>query len=269
MNKKKVFIYSNTTEKSRQIEQDLRNKLVKSGLRVYEEYSPEETELILCIGGDGTLLRLMQDLNFPETPVVGINTGHLGFFQEVLPDQIDEMIYQYNQGNYTVQPFSTVTGTVTTADGVFTHTGLNEIAVKGAPTYPVHLNISINDAFIERFSGDGLCVSTPAGSTAYNYSLGGSIVDPRLNLLQVAPIAPMNSTAYRSFTSSILLPESDTLIIQPCLEYDDDALTVVYDGGMTEYVGVREIKICLSDRKVQMVRFKGQHFWDKCKSKFL
>ena len=269
MNKKKVFIYSNITEKSRLIEQDLRNKLVKSGLRVYEEFDPEETELILCVGGDGTLLRLMQDLNFTETPVVGINTGHLGFFQEVLPDKIDDMIYQYNQGHYTLQPFSTVTGIVKTDTGEFTHTGLNEIAVKGAPTFPVHLNISINDSFIERFSGDGICVSTPAGSTAYNYSLGGSIVDPRLNVLQMAPIAPINSTAYRSFTSSILLPESDTLTIQPCLEYDDDVLSVVYDGGLTEYTHVHEIKITLSQKKVNMVRFKGQHFWDKCKSKFL
>ena len=269
MNKKKVFIYSNITEKSNRIEKDLRNKLVKSGLRVYEEYNPEETELILCVCGDGTLLRLMQELDFPSTPVVGINTGHLGFFQEVLPDKIDDMIYQYNQGNYTLQPFSTVTGTIATAEGVFTHTGLNEIAVKGIPTYPVHLNISINDSFIERFSGDGICVSTPAGSTAYNYSLGGSLVDPRLNLLQVAPIAPMNSVAYRSFTSSILLPESDTLTIQPSLEYDDEILTVVYDGLLREYKNVRDIKITLSQRKVNMVRFKGQHFWDKCKSKFL
>ena len=269
MNKKHVFIYRNATEKSIEIEKDLRNKLIKSGLRVYEEFDPEETELILCIGGDGTLLRLMQDLDFPETPVVGINTGHLGFFQEVLPDRIDEMIYQYNQGNYTLQSFSTVTGIITTGEGQFIHTGLNEIAVKGAPTYPVHLNISINDSFIERFSGDGICVSTPAGSTAYNYSLGGSIVDPRLNVLQVAPIAPMNSTAYRSFTSSILIPESDTLIIEPCMEYDDDELIVVYDGIMNEYVGVTEIQIMLSEKKVNMVRFKDQHFWDKCKNKFL
>lgn len=268
MNKKHVYIYSNITEKSKEIEKELRSKLVKSGLRVYEEFDEAETELILCIGGDGTLLRLMQELDFPTTPVVGINTGHLGFFQEVLPDKIDDFIYQYKQGNYTLQSFHTVTGCVTTDEGSFYHTGLNEIAVKGDPTYPVHLNISINDAFIERFSGDGLCVSTPAGSTAYNYSLGGSIVDPRLNVLQVAPIAPINSIAYRSFTSSILLPESDTLIIEPSLD-DDDHLTLVYDGNLKEYFGVRDVRIALSQRKVNMVRFKGQHFWDKCKSKFL
>lgn len=264
---RKVFIYANNTEISAKIEKDLRNKLVKSGLRVYEEFS-EDTELILCVGGDGTLLNLMQDLDFPKTPVVGINTGHLGFFQEVLPEKLDDMIYQYNQENFTLQSFSTVKGCVRTADGLFRHTGLNEIAVKGVPNYPVHLNISINDSFIERFSGDGLCVATPAGSTAYNYSLGGSIVDPRLHLLQVTPIAPMNSIAYRSFTSSILLPGSDTLSISPCNE-PDSCLTVVYDGRTAQYCDVKDIKITLSRKKVNLVRFGDLQFWDKAKSKFL
>ena len=101
---KKVFIYANDTEMSKKIEATLRTKLVKSGLRVFEEYT-EDTELIFCVGGDGTLLHLMHDLDFPKTPVVGINTGHLGFFQEVLPEKIDDFIFAFNQGNYTLQPY--------------------------------------------------------------------------------------------------------------------------------------------------------------------
>lgn len=262
---KKVYIYANDSEMSLKIEKKLRNKLVKSGLRVHETFD-KDTELILCVGGDGTLLRLMQDLNFPDTPVIGINTGHLGFFQEVLPDQIDEMIFKYNQQQYTLQTFSTVKAEIATDEGTYYHTGLNEIAVKGEPTYPVHLNLSINDSFIERFSGDGLCISTPAGSTAYNYSLGGGIVDPRLDLLQVAPIAPINSIAYRSFTSSILLPGSDTLTLLP---EQGTPLAIIYDGMLKEYTNVKHIKLTLSSRKVSMVRFHDSHFWDKVKSKFL
>jgi NAD+ kinase len=264
---KKVYIYVNNTEVSKKIEQDLRNKLVKSGLRAYKSFD-DDTDLLLCIGGDGTLLNLMQDLDFPKTPVVGINTGHLGFFQEVKPEQMDDMIFQLSQEQYTLQSFSTVKCIITTDSGEYRHTALNEIAVKGAPTYPIHLNISINESFIERFSGDGLCLATPAGSTAYNYSLGGSIVDPRLNLLQVTPIAPMNSIAYRSFTSSLLLPASDTLTIRPCRPHDD-TLTIVYDGRMEIYEQVQDIKISLSRRKVNMVRFGDLRFWDKAKIKFL
>ncbi len=264
---KKIYVFANNTEVSQTIEKLLRTKLVKSGLRVYEDFT-HETELIICIGGDGTLLKLMQHLNFPATPVVGINTGHLGFFQEVPPEKLDDFIFKYNNDDYTVQTFSTVEAKVTAENGLTTYTALNEIAVKGQPTYPVHLNISINDAFIQRFSGDGLCVSTTAGSTAYNYSLGGSIVDPRLDVLQVAPIAPMNSIAYRSFTSSILLPGTDSLTICPCTD-QDATLSVVYDGLLQDYQQVREIKLSLSSKKVNMIRFRNLHFWDKAKSKFL
>jgi len=264
---KKVFIYANDTEMSKKIEATLRTKLVKSGLRVFEEYT-EDTELIFCVGGDGTLLHLMHDLDFPKTPVVGINTGHLGFFQEVLPEKIDDFIFAYNQGNYTLQPYSTVKAVVETEHGTFTHTALNEIAVKGEPTYPVHLNISINESFVERFSGDGICVATPAGSTAYNYSLGGSLVDPRLNLLQVTPIAPMNSIAYRSFTSSILLPSNDKLIVLP-FDATDKKLSIIFDGNIAEYSDVVSITMGLSRRKVSLVRFEDFNFWEKVKCKFL
>ncbi|MBQ4650055.1 MAG: NAD(+)/NADH kinase [Firmicutes bacterium] len=267
MENKKVFIHANTTEMSKKIEAKLRSKLVKSGLRVYEDLDAD-TELIICVGGDGTLLYMLHENDFPETPIVGVNTGHLGFFQEILPEKIDDFIFNYNQGNYEIQAYYTAFATVVTDHGTFTHTALNEIAVKGEPTYPVNLNISINESFIERFSGDGICVATPAGSTGYNYSLGGSIVDPRLNLLQVTPIAPMNSIAYRSFTSSILLPDNDKLMVLPC-DDTDRRLTVIFDGRLSEYDDVISITIGLSDRKVNLVRFDNADFWEKVKGKFL
>ena len=97
MESKKVFIYANDTEMSAKIEKLLRKKLVKSGLRVYEQLEAD-TALIICIGGDGTLLRCLRSCDFPTIPVVGINTGHLGFFQELMPDKIDDFIFQYQQG---------------------------------------------------------------------------------------------------------------------------------------------------------------------------
>ena len=148
------------------------------------------------------------------------------------------------------------------------HTALNEITVKGMLTHPVHLNISINNSFIERFSGDGLCVSTPAGSTAYNYALGGSIVDPRLNVLQVTPIAPIQNVAYRSLTSGILLPSNDKLTVIPCSE-DDSTLSITYDGMLEEYNHIKELSLHLSRKKINLIRFDNYQFWEKVKSKFL
>lgn len=265
---KRIFIYTNNTEMSQSIEKTLRKKLIKTDLRVFNEYCAETTDLIICIGGDGTLLRLVQEYNFPKTPIVGINTGHLGFFQEILPEKIDDFIFLYNQKKFSIQSLNGVTAYVKTDTGTKKHTALNEIAVKGLMTHPVHLDISINNSFIERFSGDGICVASPAGSTAYNYALGGSIVDPRLNLLQVTPIAPMQNVAYRSFTSSILLPSNDKLSVIPCRS-DDSTLSVIYDGMMQEYTNVKEISVYLSRKKINLIRFDDYQFWEKVKSKFL
>jgi NAD+ kinase len=132
----------------------------------------------------------------------------------------------------------------------------------------IHLNISIGESFIERFSGDGILVSTPAGSTAYNYSLGGSIVDPRLTLLQVTPIAPMNTTAYRSFTSSVILPPDLSIRINP--EYSgEQGLLIVPDGMEYLQQGVEEIYLEFSNSVVKLLRFENYDFWSKVKSKFL
>ena len=264
---KKIFIYTNDTEISRSIEKVFHQKLIKSGLAACEKYD-EETALIICIGGDGTLLRLVQDYGFPKTPIVGINTGHLGFFQEILPEKIDDFIFLYNQERYSIQSLNGVSCIVKTAAGVSKHTALNEITVKGMLTHPVHLNISINNSFIERFSGDGICVSTPAGSTAYNYALGGSIVDPRLSLLQVTPIAPIQNIAYRSLTAGILLPANDKITVIPC-NPADRTLSVTYDGMLAEYENVAELSMRLSRKKINLIRFDDYQFWEKVKSKFL
>ncbi len=265
---KKIFIYTNDTEMSREIEEIVKKKLDKSDWRVYDNYDPESTDLIICIGGDGTLLRLVQEYNFPRTHIVGINTGHLGFFQEISPDNIDDFIFHYNVGKYSIQNLRGVTCSVKASGEEFWHNALNDITVKGMSTHPVHLDISINNSFIERFSGDGLCIATPAGSTAYNYSLGGGIVDPRLSLLQVTPIAPIHNVAYRSFTSSILLPDEDTLTVIPSGSYHS-TLEVLYDGMMTKYDDVEEITIRLSKKTINLVRFDDYRFWEKVKSKFL
>lgn len=263
-----ISVFTNGTDISLKNRSILVEKLSNKGYEVRNDYSPADTELIICIGGDGALLRTVHSCSFPDCPIIGINTGHLGFFQEISPESLDDFISDYEQGEYSIQKLSTVKATVTTDNGrCESHLGLNEILIKGRHSYSIHLDISIGETPIERFSGDGLLVATPAGSTAYNYSLGGSIVDPRLKLLQVTPIAPMNTTAYRSFTSSILLPAELSLGVTP--EHSDDVIYIVNDGIETEYSGVKKIGVTISDTHVRLMRFKNYDFWNKVKTKFL
>ena len=262
-----ISLFTNETELSADVELLLKQKLTSRGYRVTEGFD-ENAELLICIGGDGAFLRTMHRCDFPEIPIVGINTGHLGFFQEVWPEDFDQFIEDYERGNYTIQKLGTVMGIATAADGTTaTHIGLNEIAITGSNSYSIHFDLSIGGKPIERFSGDGVLIATSAGSTAYNYSVGGSIVDPRLNLLQVTPIAPMNTTAYRSFTSSIMLPSDLTLGIVP--EESDKVIYITNDGIETGYSHLKEIEVKISDKCVNLIRFSDYDFWSKVKDKFL
>ncbi|WP_419026094.1 NAD(+)/NADH kinase [Emergencia sp.] len=265
---KKIFIYANDGETSKRTEKKLKQKLDKSGFVLLSSYS-DEADLLVCIGGDGTFLHTIHEFNFPTMPIIGINTGHLGFFQEIMPAMLDDFIFNYTQGKYSIQQLSTVKVKIDAGGTTYEHVGLNEVVIKANSTYSIHLNISIGGGFIERFSGDGLLIATPAGSTAYNYSLGGSIVDPRLSILQVTPIAPMNTTAYRSFTSSIMLPSDLSLGIVPDMEDSKHKICVVYDGFSVEYENIKEIEVSFSDIQVNLMRFENYDFWTKVKSKFL
>ena len=267
MDKRSIAIYTNEDRYSEETTSNLIAKLEAAGYAVTRELT-EDVVLLICIGGDGTTLRAIHSYDFPEVPIVGINTGHLGFFQEIRPDQVEDFIEDFKAGRYTLQPITAVQAEVETADERFLYKGINEIVLRGGNAYSTHLNISIGGSFIEKFSGDGILIATSTGSTAYNYSLGGSIVDPRLKLLQATPIAPINTTAYRSFTSSILLPPDLELVIEPENERHHET-KIINDGNEHLFTDVKRIRVGLSDTVTKLVRFENYDFWNKVKTKFL
>jgi len=232
-------------------------------------------ELIIVIGGDGSFLRTLQKFDFPDVPYVGVNTGHLGFFQELSPEDLDEFVNKYQAEQYQKQCYRIVSGSVLYEGGKRTLRALNEILIKTADSRLAHLNIYIGDSLVEKFYGDGVIISTPAGSTAYNYALGGSIVDPRLDLIQLTPLAPVNTTAYRSFTSGIVLPPGLPARIFPDHDgiYDqgeaEREIIIAIDGNELRLSCVRSIEVSLSEQSVRLLRFKNYEFWTTVKQKLL
>ena len=266
MNHRKISVFSNETELSLETRKLLLKAFTEAGYEVSEKYE-KDAELIVCVGGDGAFIRALHLNEFPDIPFLGINTGHLGFFQEFFPDKVSDIIKDYSAGKFGVQKFATVKAEISGDGRKEELLALNEIVIKSYDSYTIHLNISIGDSFIERFSGDGICVASPAGSTGYNYSLKGSIIDPRLKVLQVTPIAPMNTTAYRSFTSSLILPSDLYLRVTP--EEGYERIRVVTDSIDRSYEHVKEIKVKLSEKEVKLLRFENYDFWNKVKTKFL
>ncbi len=267
-NRKKIYIYQNDMPKS----DDAYAKFVREiSERGYEIASKCDASvgLITCIGGDGTFLRLMHACNFPPNPIIGINTGHLGFFQEIQVGEIASFLDCYERQEYTLQNIWPVEAIVETEAGNHRLRGINEIAIRGPHTHLTHLEIEMDGSLMQEFNGDGILISTSCGSTAYNYALGGAIMSPQLNALQITPIAPSNTSAYRCFRSSILFPATTTLTVRPIKRTCTDTLELTADGINVLYNQVKRITIYQAGSGVHVIRCNDYNYWKKLKSKLL
>lgn len=266
---KKIVITSNPTVRSQEVHNELASKLKQHNFEVYDHLIPD-AELIVIIGGDGWFIKTVQDFKMPppKIPIVGINTGHLGFLQDIHPREIDRFIDDYIGGHYTIMPISPLTIAIHTDKKKRKLFAINEVVIRGTKSRMIHLNLKINGSFIECFSGDGIIVSTPTGSTAYNYSAGGAIIDPSLVTLQVTPLSPTNTNAYRSFTSSIITSPDSMIEINPEYRFED-SLLIINDGIEQKHNNIQNVKVTTCKTKINILRMTNYDFWAKVTDRFL
>ena len=262
-----INIISNKNYESRKTKIKLMDKLEEKGFVVSEEYNTD-AELNICIGGDGAFLRAVHRNKFPLAPFIGINTGHLGFFQEVSPSNIDEFVERYILKDYVIEEIFLVDVEVCTKKKCFTLTGINEIVIKGIKSKVVHLAMYIGGNHLQKFSGDGIIISTPAGSTGYNFSSGGSIIYPSIKSLQITPLSPISSKAYRSLPTSAVIPGDLTISVKPEYRYENSIL-IINDGMEFKYDDIIDINLTMSEKKVYKLSLSKDSYWDNLKSKFL
>lgn len=265
--KRIINVISNRNYESRKTKILLIDKLEQCGFTVAEEYN-QEAELNICIGGDGAFLRAIHRNKFPTTPFIGINTGHLGFFQEVSPANINEFVERYAENDFWTEEMFLVDAEVCTKTKCFYLTGINEFAIKGIKSKIVHLAMYIDENHLQKFSGDGLIISTPAGSTGYNFSSGGSIIYPSLKSLQITPLSPISSKAFRSLPTSAVIPGDSVITIKPEYRYENTIL-IVNDGMEFKYDNITHINVKLSDKKINKISLSKDSYWENLKSKFL
>ncbi|MBQ0005705.1 MAG: NAD(+)/NADH kinase [Clostridiales bacterium] len=264
----KVYIFKNNKELTTKTYNQLLTILNDKGFEVVEDES-SSPDLYVCIGGDGTFLSFVHKLDFPSKPIIGINTGHLGFFQESMPDNMANIIDDFLSGDYKIQTLKPVEAIIETKKESFIRIGVNELMIRGPLSHVTQFSVEIEKTKIEDFSGDGLLISTPAGSTAYNYSLGGSLVAPELDLLQITPVAPMNTNAYRCFHSSVLLPGNETITITGIGRMAEGTIILSFDGKTHEFKNVKRIRIRQSKKQLQLIRFSDYDYWDTLAKKLL
>lgn len=150
-----------------------------------------EADMVLSIGGDGTFLKAASHVGNKSIPILGINTGRLGFLADVSPEEMEETFNDIYNQNYKIEDRSVLQVSSEGKELKSYPFGLNEIAVlKRDSSSMIAIHTSINGAYLTTYQADGLVISTPTGSTAYSLSIGGPIIVPHSNTIAITPVAP-------------------------------------------------------------------------------
>lgn len=272
---KKICIFLNEYQESIEVANELEERF--SNVEIETEFrsihedaiEKEEFDFNIVIGGDGSFLRAVMLSNYSKAPFIGINTGGLGFFQEVGVEDIPNLVHHIKTGDYTTDPMRLLKCTAYKTDGGSREfLCVNEALVKGINSKVLHMDVFIGENFLERFSGDGLIVSTSIGSTAYNYSVGGAIVYPGLEIMQLSPLAPISSASYRSLLNSVVMPGRFKVTLKPETKYEKEIL-IVQDGTEHLIENIDRIETTMSDVFINRLHIDDNSYWINLRDKFI
>lgn len=250
--------------------------LVRSGRPAMEEFAERLTkeieengsavvsdpeippDMVLAVGGDGTMLAAVKSAIVWDVPVLGFNLGTLGFLTEADPDDLHTVVKRLTSGDYEVQDRLTVSASI----GGVGASGINDVVVeKVDSTRLVALSVVIDGTQFATYRADGLIVATPTGSTAYSFSAGGPVVDPRVDALVLTPVA-----AHSLFDRPIVIPADSKVEVTV---RRDRLVRVNVDKTDLGEIGEGEtVEIGKGDRPARFVTFRSATFPGLVRDKF-
>ncbi|MBM7571546.1 NAD kinase [Aquibacillus albus] len=234
------------------------------------EFDSNEPDIVISVGGDGTFLEAFHTYNhrLENTAFVGVHTGHLGFYADWVPGEVEKLIIEIAKNPFQIIEYPLLELTIHSKDGgkADRYLALNEGSVKTTEG-SVALDVSIKGEHFERFRGDGLCISTPSGSTAYNKALGGGIIHPSLESIQVTEMASINNRVFRTIGSPLILPKHHELKLMPI--YDDRSFLITIDHITKTFSNVKSIECRVAEEKIRFARFRNFPFWKRVHDSFI
>lgn len=236
---------------------------LKEKLNPFLTYNEINPDMVISVGGDGTMLysvhKYMNQLD--TVAFIGIHTGTLGFLTDYQRDEYEQLVEDIKKGQFRIYERHLLE--VNSLEGQFL--ALNEVRVENNRRSQV-IDVYINDDYFETFRGNGLCVSTASGSTAYNKSLGGAVINSQASLMQLSEIAGIHHNAYRSLGSSLILDKSHTIRLQS-QSYQGAILGI--DHLVVDLKDNDCIHICMSCQKARFLQYKNVPFTKRLKRAYL
>ena len=230
-------------------------------------YDEENPDIVFVFGGDGTVLGAVHDYidKIDKIIFVGVNHGHLGFYTDFMEDDIEHMLEVIETKEYDICNLPLLEYCI--QEEGLSHKGyaLNEISLISANRTMI-MEIYINDLLFETFRGTGVAICTPSGSTAYNKSLGGAVVDINLPSMQLTEIASINNKVYTTLGSSMILGVNSVLKMIPIksceLIFNKDNQHQIFNSNIT-------IETKVSNKCVKLLTHKNRSFFQRVKKAFI
>jgi len=228
---------------------------------------PSQVDLVITLGGDGTLLAAADRIAAAgvDVPIVGVNFGSLGFLTEVTLVELYDAMTSVLDGTAVVESRMMLAASIGAPDNPdVSRLVLNDIVVtRGSLSRMIDLEVTIDGAFVTRIKADGLIFATPTGSTAYNLSAGGPIVDPSVDAFVMTPIAP------HTLTQRPVVLAGDTRIrVRPRFDSGKTETFATFDGQLGRELDEHdEVTIRRADRPLRLVRASGRSYFDVLQQK--
>lgn len=229
-----------------------------------EEELIEMSDIIVCLGGDGSFLKAARMILEKDIPIVGINLGNLGFLADVDKNEIDIAVKKLVDGDYSIEKRMLLETRIIRDNNIIaTDTALNDVVVsRGALSRVLHLRTYIADNFMDMFPGDGLIISTPTGSTAYTLSAGGPIVQPDADIIIVTPICP-----HLLYSRSIIATKDKVVKVIVDENCDYNAMVTVDGQVGYEIRGGDLIVTEESSKTIKMININTRNFLEVLRGK--
>lgn len=230
---------------------------------------PEDIDAVLVLGGDGTVIQAARDLARRDVPFLGINVGTLGYLTEVEASEYGQALDTLIRGEYYLEKRMMLCGEVFTEEGkTYAGKALNDIVIsRQGVLRVVNFQIFVNGRYLNSYNADGMIISTPTGSTGYNLSAGGPIVEPGAEMLLITPICPHTLNA-----RSIVLSGHDQveIVIGPGRKMEKDRAVATFDGD-TEIglVSGERVKIRRSIHATKLIKLNDQSFLEVLSRKLM
>ncbi len=223
---------------------------------------------MITIGGDGTLLSAFHRYadQLDTIRFIGVHTGHLGFYTDWRDFEIEDLVIALKEDSGQSVSYPLLDVRAIYADATSAHyLALNEATLKRL-NGTMRTEVYIKGDFFESFRGDGLCVSTPTGSTAYSKSNGGAVIHPRLDALQITEIASINNRVFRTSVHRLLPHQMNgSLWNQPGGMIN--VMTV--DQFVINPPTIKQIRYKIAKERIHFARYRHMHFWDRVEDVFI